>query len=139
MTIGRKLTTAIVTILAVGTGMAVSAFYSIKTISGELEASTGPTAEKLGLAGDLKAAADILRTGQRGILLNGLQHDPKGAEATKADYDTKKTNALAPGRQNRAAPGEPGGPPAGQSARCLLSPDCELVRRGKLSGSNSFL
>jgi methyl-accepting chemotaxis protein/methyl-accepting chemotaxis protein-1 (serine sensor receptor) len=46
------------------------------------------------LAGNLKAAANIMRTGQRGILLNGFQHDAKGAEATKADYENRKANAL---------------------------------------------
>ncbi len=95
MTIGKKLRIAIVTMLMVGVCMTVSAAYSILTISRELETSTGLTAEKLGIAGDLKAAANIMRTGQRGMLLNGFQHDSKGAQATRADYDKKKASALA--------------------------------------------
>jgi methyl-accepting chemotaxis protein len=94
MTIGKKLRIAIVTMLVVGIGMTASAIYSIVTISRELDTSTGSTAEKLGLAGDLKAAANIMRTGQRGMLLNGFQHDLSGAEATKADYEKKKGAAL---------------------------------------------
>ncbi len=95
MTIGKKLRMAIVTMLLVAGGMAVSAVYSINTISRELATSTGLTTEKLALAGNLKAAANIMRTGQRGILLNGFQHDSIGAAATRADYAKKKASALA--------------------------------------------
>jgi methyl-accepting chemotaxis protein/methyl-accepting chemotaxis protein-1 (serine sensor receptor) len=95
MTIGKKLQMAIVTMLLVGIGMTASAVYSIHTISRELETSTGVTTEKLALAGNLKAAANIMRTGQRGMLLNGFQHDSKGAVATSADYAKKKASALA--------------------------------------------
>ncbi len=95
MTIGKKLRMAIVTMLLVVAGMAASAVYSINTISRELETSTGLTTEKLALAGNLKAAANIMRTGQRGMLLNGFQHDSKGATATRADYAKKKASALA--------------------------------------------
>jgi len=94
MTIGKKLGIAIIAMLLVGIGITACAFCSIRTISRELATSTGLTAEKLALAGDLKAAANIMRTGQRGILLNGFQHDTKGAEATTADYEKKKANAL---------------------------------------------
>ena len=94
MTIGKKLRIAIITMLMVGGGMTAVAVYSIQTISRELATSTGSTAEKLGLAGDLKAAANIMRTGQRGLLLNGFQHDAKGAEATRAYYEKKKSDAL---------------------------------------------
>ncbi len=95
MTIGKKLRMAIVTMLLVAAGMAASAVYSINTMSRELETSTGLTTEKLALAGNLKAAANIMRTGQRGMLLNGFQRDSKGAEATRADYAKKKASALA--------------------------------------------
>ncbi len=95
MTIGKKLRMAIVTMLLVAAGMAASAVYSIHTISRELETSTGLTTEKLALAGNLKAAANIMRTGQRGMLLNGFQRDSKGADATRADYAKKKAGALA--------------------------------------------
>src|ERR1700733_6027325 len=95
MTIGRKLQISNVTMLVVGIAMTTSALYSIRTISRELHTSTGATAEKLALAGNLKAAANIMRTGQRGILLNGFQHDAKATAATEADYAKKKENALA--------------------------------------------
>ncbi len=94
MTIGKRLRIAIITLLVVVVSMMASAFYSLVAISHELTTSTGLTAEKLGLAGDLKAAANIMRTGQRGMLLNGFQHDSTGAEATKIDYEKKKGAAL---------------------------------------------
>ena len=95
MTIGRKLWTAMGTMLVLGIAVTVSTLYSIKTIGRELDNSAGSTAEQLGLAGDLKAAVNIMRTGQRGILLNGFQHDSKGATATTVDYDKKTEAALA--------------------------------------------
>jgi methyl-accepting chemotaxis protein len=94
MTFGKKLKLAIAAMLIVGLGMTVSAMYSIKMISRELDTSTGSTAEKLALAGDVKAAANIMRTGQRGILLNAFQHDQAGAAATVRDYSKKKEKAL---------------------------------------------
>jgi len=94
MTIGKKLGMAIVAMLLVGIGITACAFYSIKTISRELTTSTGLTAQKLALAGDLKAAVNIMRTGQRGILLNGFQRDTKGAAATTADYEKRRGYAL---------------------------------------------
>jgi methyl-accepting chemotaxis protein len=95
MTIGSKLQISNVTMLVVGIAMTTSALYSIQAISSELHTSTGATAEKLALAGNLKAAANIMRTGQRGILLNGFQRDAKATAATEADYAKKKENALA--------------------------------------------
>jgi len=94
MTIDRKLKTGIGAMLLVGVALTGSALYSISRIGRELETSTGATAEKLALAGDVKAAANIMRTGQRGILLNAFQHDRKGEEATQRDYFQKKETAL---------------------------------------------
>ena len=95
LTVGQKLKMVIASMLIVGIGLTVSALYSISRITQELETSTGSTAEKLSLAGDAKAAANIMRTGQRGILLNGFQHDPAGMLAAESDYSKKKANALA--------------------------------------------
>ncbi len=95
MTLGNKLKLAIAAMLAVVVGMTASALYSITIVDKELEISTGSTAEKLALAGDVKAAANIMRTGQRGILLNALQSDPAGAAATERDYSKKKEETLA--------------------------------------------
>jgi methyl-accepting chemotaxis protein len=94
MTIGKKLRMAILTMLLVLIGIIASTAHSIQTISRELNTSTGSTAEKLALAGNLKAAANIMRTGQRGLLLNGFQHDSKGLQATRADYANRKASAL---------------------------------------------
>ena len=94
MTVGKKLKIAIAAMLAVGVSMTVSSLFSISRISRELDNSTGLTAEKLALAGDAKAAANILRTGQRAILLNAYQQDRPGAEATERDYAKKKETAL---------------------------------------------
>jgi methyl-accepting chemotaxis protein len=95
MTVGKKLKLVIAAVLAVGIGLTVSALYSIRTIRNELEASAGATADKLALAGDVKAAANIMRTGQRGILLNAFEHDGEGAQGTARDYGKRKDNALA--------------------------------------------
>jgi methyl-accepting chemotaxis protein len=94
LTVGKKLQTVVGAMLLVGLCMATAAMYSIKILSRELETSTGSTAEKLALSGNVKAAANIMRTGQRGILLNAYQHDPAGAEATKRDYAKRKESAL---------------------------------------------
>lgn len=95
LTVGQKLKMVIIAMLMVGIGLTLSALYSIRTITQELATSTGSTAEKLSLAGDVKAAANIMRTGQRGLLLNGFQHDREGADATKRDYAKKKASTLA--------------------------------------------
>ncbi len=68
---------------------------SLRSLGGEFELSSGSTSEKLALAGELKAAANIMRTAQRGILLNTLQEDSAGAETTRRDYGKNSENALA--------------------------------------------
>jgi len=67
----------------------LSSMYSLDSVGRELAKSTGPIARKLALAGNLKAAANGMRTGQRGILLNALQHDARGMEKTRKDYDAR--------------------------------------------------
>lgn len=94
MTIGEKLRLVMAAVLMVCVGLVASALYSVGRITSELEVSAGLTAEKLSLAGDAKAAANIMRTGQRGILLNAFQHDTAGAQATIRDYNNKKQNAM---------------------------------------------
>jgi len=67
-------------------GVTGSAWHSLGSLSGELEHATGAIAEKLALAGELKAGANGMRTGQRGILLTTLQRDAKGMDAVRRDY-----------------------------------------------------
>jgi methyl-accepting chemotaxis protein/methyl-accepting chemotaxis protein-1 (serine sensor receptor) len=95
MTIGQKLMLGVGALLAAGLASTVSEVYSVANLERELDLSTGPAAERLALAGELKAAVNIMRTGQRGILVNALQHDDKGAQATRLDYARKEQAALA--------------------------------------------
>jgi methyl-accepting chemotaxis protein len=90
MTVATKLTITQGATLLAGFGAAVWLVYSVESLGEKLERSTGPTAQKLALAGELKAAANILRTGQRGLLLNALQKDAPGTEATRKDYDKNR-------------------------------------------------
>jgi methyl-accepting chemotaxis protein len=62
---------------------------SLESVGKELDRSTGPIARKLALAGNIKAGANGMRTGQRGILLNALQKDSRGLEATRKDYHAR--------------------------------------------------
>jgi methyl-accepting chemotaxis protein/methyl-accepting chemotaxis protein-1 (serine sensor receptor) len=93
-TIDKKLTAGALAMVLAGVGAAGSAWYAMLTVGAELERSTGRTAKKLALAGELKAAANIMRTGQRAILLNALEHDLKGAETTRRDYRKRVEVAL---------------------------------------------
>jgi methyl-accepting chemotaxis protein len=87
MTIGKKLSWSAAVILLAAGGAAISSLYSLNGLRNELDQSTGPIAAKLALAGNLKAAANTMRTGQRGLLMNALQHDARGLETTRKDYD----------------------------------------------------
>jgi methyl-accepting chemotaxis protein len=71
-------------------GVTWSSVYSLSSLSGELEQATGAIAEKLALAGELKAGANGMRTGQRGMLLTTLQRDSKGMEAVRRDYAKRR-------------------------------------------------
>lgn len=71
-------------------GVTWSSVYSLSSLSGELERATGTIAEKLALAGELKAGANGMRTGQRGMLLTTLQRDTKGMEAVRRDYARRR-------------------------------------------------
>ena len=77
-----------------GIAVSTATWQGAETLAAELEHISSRTAEKLALAGELKAAANILRTGQRGILLNAYQHDDAAAVATRRDYQTRLTKAL---------------------------------------------
>src|SRR5581483_1694565 len=69
--------------------------WALTSVDAQLEQSTGPIARQLELAGNLEAGANLMRTGQRGILLNALQHDPAGIESTRKDYETRYQSELA--------------------------------------------
>src|SRR5690349_6183462 len=70
--------------------MATVEYLSLGRLGHELENSTGSIARQLQLAGNLKAGANGMRTGQRGILLNALQHDAAGVDATRKDYEARR-------------------------------------------------
>jgi len=84
-TIGKKLMAAASSMLLVILGFTFSSLNSLDKVSSELTTSTRLTTE-LALAGNLKATANIMRTGQRGVLLLTLQKDAKGVEKQQQDY-----------------------------------------------------
>jgi methyl-accepting chemotaxis protein len=86
MTIGKKLTWSAAALLFAVAGATISSLYSLHSVKGELDSATGSIATKLALAGNLKAGANGMRTGQRGLLMYALQHDTRGLEATRKDY-----------------------------------------------------
>jgi methyl-accepting chemotaxis protein len=93
MTVEKRLMWTLGAMLFTGIGSAVSSWHSVRMLQAELNQATGQTATKLALSGDLKAAVNIMRTGQRGILLNAEQHDSAGAEATRKDYQKRVDTA----------------------------------------------
>jgi methyl-accepting chemotaxis protein len=95
MTITKQMHLVVGALVLAGIMQGVASWRSMRIQGDELAGSTGSTAEKLALAGDLKGAANIMRTGQRGILLNALEHDAAGADATGRDYRKNSDNALA--------------------------------------------
>ncbi len=84
-TVGKKLMTAAGAMLLVVLGFTFASLNSLNTVSGELANSAGLAAE-MALAGNLKATANIMRTGQRGVLLLTLQKDAKGLAKQQQDY-----------------------------------------------------
>jgi methyl-accepting chemotaxis protein len=86
LTVGKKLMASVLAMMSVVLGITFASLYSLGKVGDELEKSTGPTSEKLALAGDLKATANIMRTGQRGLLLNAVQNDEKGLEKVRQEY-----------------------------------------------------
>jgi methyl-accepting chemotaxis protein len=86
VTVGKKLLTGVVAMTVATAGITGAAWHSLGTISIELDRATGEIAEKLALAGELKAGANGMRTGQRGILLTTMQHDRKAMDAVRRDY-----------------------------------------------------
>jgi len=90
LSVGKKMTiNAASTLLAV-LSTVFFALFSLSRLTAELEKSTGLLARQLALAGNLKAGANGMRTGQRGILLNALQNDAAGIEATRKDYTGRR-------------------------------------------------
>jgi methyl-accepting chemotaxis protein len=95
ITFSKRLLIASAATLAVVFGITFSSLYSLSQVGGELEKSTGPNAEKIALVGELKATANLMRTGQRGLLLNLVQNDAKGSEKTRAEYQMRHGEARA--------------------------------------------
>jgi methyl-accepting chemotaxis protein/methyl-accepting chemotaxis protein-1 (serine sensor receptor) len=94
VTVGRKLMgSAAILLIAVGGGTVLS-LSALQKVSRELDYATGSVASQLALAGNLKAGANGMRTGQRGLLMNGLSHDLKGLDATRKDYKTRHEAVL---------------------------------------------
>ena len=93
--VGKQLMAIVAAMLLIVIGLTVSSLYSLERVGDELNKCSGPIAEKLTLAGNLKATANIMRTGQRGMLLNTLEHDPKGIEKTKQDYNSHRAEEQA--------------------------------------------
>ncbi len=89
MTIRRKLTLSATVLLFAVTGATVSSLYSLRTVEDGLDTAAGSLTTRLTLAGNLKAGANGMRTGQRGLLLNALQQDARGLEATRKDYQIR--------------------------------------------------
>jgi len=93
MTIGKKLSFCVGAMALGVVGLTLASLYSLERIGEELTQSTGPIAQKLALAGNLRATANGMRTGQRGLLLNALQNDQKGLESTRKDYAARYKKA----------------------------------------------
>jgi methyl-accepting chemotaxis protein len=85
LTVGQKLTTGFAAMMLVVLALAFSSLYSTGSVASELAASTG-TPVKLFLAGSMKAAANNLRSNQRGAIMYSLENDKEHAEATREDY-----------------------------------------------------
>jgi methyl-accepting chemotaxis protein len=86
VTVGKKLLSGIVALLVATAGVTWSAWYSLASLTRELESATGAIAGKLALAGELKAGANGMRTGQRGMLLTTMQHDRKAMDSVRREY-----------------------------------------------------
>lgn len=93
MSIKKRLLIVLAGLFAAGLIAGVATWRASSLLQAELTRATGHTAEKLALAGEVKAAANILRTGQRGLLLNAVQHDLPGTRKTEADYAQRRQNA----------------------------------------------
>src|ERR1035438_4211469 len=95
MTIRRQLLLTVGGIVAACGLAGVASWRAVDVLRAERARATGKGAEKLALAGELKAAANILRTGQRGLLLNAVQGDLEGAAATRKEYVRRRGEAAA--------------------------------------------
>ena len=101
MTIRGRLLSTLAGMIAASGLAGVASWRAAEILRGELLHATGTGAEKLALAGELKATANILRTGQRGLLLNAAQNDAAGAAATRKEYAKRLEEAAAFTRQFR--------------------------------------
>ena len=65
MTIDRKLIAGAVLMTLTGLGACASGWYAVQTLAAELIRATGRSAQKLALAGQLKAAVNIADGAER--------------------------------------------------------------------------
>lgn len=93
-TISRRMAAGVMAVSLATVFAAAASFWYIRALGQDLEQSTGVVSAKLALAGEAKAAANIMRTGQRSILLNGYQHDPEALKASEKDYAKRREVAL---------------------------------------------
>jgi methyl-accepting chemotaxis protein/methyl-accepting chemotaxis protein-1 (serine sensor receptor) len=85
MTIGRKLMACITGMLAVVLSLAAAGWYSNSTFSNQLRFATDTIAERILLAGELRADVVELRLAMRGMAMYALAHDNKGVDSARAD------------------------------------------------------
>jgi hypothetical protein len=71
-------------------GLTAVCLIASSKLGGQMETSTGPVALKLSLAGNMTAAANNMRSNQRGTVLYALQRDQKHEGATRQDYAKKQ-------------------------------------------------
>jgi methyl-accepting chemotaxis protein len=89
MTIGKKLTMGVATVLLVAVGLAGAYLYSVETLAGELKAATDLTAKKLFLASEVEGQLFRLRSCQRGVMLFSLYQLPEKAGSNKQEFETR--------------------------------------------------
>lgn len=93
MTLSARIRLTLIAIPLSVLSLTVAALYSLNQVGEELVTATGRTADTLARAGELKAIANGMRTGQRGLLLNRIQKDDKGFKKTHQDYEKRRLGA----------------------------------------------
>src|ERR1035437_2177865 len=87
MTIGKKLMICIGSISVLTLVLGVTSLTSITQLSTSMHQSTGSTAKKRQLAGNIDAAGSDMLGAQRGILLYGFTKSPANLEKAKSMFD----------------------------------------------------
>ena len=86
LTIGKKLMLTAGAVLLAFMGLTSSSVYTAETLGDTLDRSTRNIGESVLIAGELKAAANKLRSNQRGTIMYALAKDASHADATRIDY-----------------------------------------------------